>query len=156
MSEQDFDILGELLRLIRSLNGRGVPYALCGGFAVAAHGYVRATTDIDIVITRDRLEEVKEAVREADFYIDNGMIPFPSKGFTFYRMGKILNNEVLMVDILFTEEDSFLWQNRQELPFMDTTVWVLSREALIRMKEGSERTKDKLDIEELRAMDNED
>lgn len=155
MSDQDFDILGELVCLIRTLNVRGVPYALCGGFAVAAHGYVRATTDIDIVITRDKLEEVKEAVREAGFYIDNGIIPFPSKGFSFYRMGKMLNKEVLMVDILFTEEDSFLWQNREELPFMDTSVWVLSREALICMKEDSQRAKDKLDIEELRAMDNE-
>src|ERR1700761_5903258 len=41
--------LEDLKALLRSLNAHGVDYLLIGGYALAAHGYQRATTDIDIV-----------------------------------------------------------------------------------------------------------
>ncbi len=41
--------LDDLKTLLRSLNAHGVEYLLIGGYALAAHGYQRATTDIDIV-----------------------------------------------------------------------------------------------------------
>ena len=40
----------DLKSLLRSLNQHRVPYLLIGGYALAAHGYARATTDIDIVV----------------------------------------------------------------------------------------------------------
>jgi hypothetical protein len=36
----------DLKMLLRSLNANGVDYLLIGGYALAAHGYQRATTDI--------------------------------------------------------------------------------------------------------------
>jgi predicted nucleotidyltransferase len=39
----------DLKSLLRSLNAHGVEYLLIGGYALAAHGYQRATTDIDIL-----------------------------------------------------------------------------------------------------------
>jgi len=39
----------EIERLVEALNDDGVEYIVIGGFAVAAHGYVRATKDLDIV-----------------------------------------------------------------------------------------------------------
>lgn len=42
--------LGDLKTLLRSLNQHHVDYFLIGGYALAAHGYQRATTDIDIVV----------------------------------------------------------------------------------------------------------
>ena len=39
----------EIDRLAQALNDGGVEYIVIGGFAVAAHGYVRATKDLDIV-----------------------------------------------------------------------------------------------------------
>ena len=41
--------LEDLKTLLRSLNANSVDYLLIGGYALAAHGYQRATTDIDIV-----------------------------------------------------------------------------------------------------------
>ena len=38
--------LDDLKALLRSLNAHGVDYLLIGGYALAAHGYQRATTDI--------------------------------------------------------------------------------------------------------------
>ncbi|MBN4050080.1 hypothetical protein JYT17_00500 [Nitrospira defluvii] len=39
-----------LLRVVDSLEKQGVPYALVGGHAVALHGAVRGTIDLDFVI----------------------------------------------------------------------------------------------------------
>ena len=41
--------LDDLKTLLRSLNAHGVEYLLIGGYALAAHGYQRATIDIDIM-----------------------------------------------------------------------------------------------------------
>ena len=41
--------LEDLKLLLKSLNQHGAPYLLIGGYALAAHGYQRATTDIDVV-----------------------------------------------------------------------------------------------------------
>jgi hypothetical protein len=40
----------DLKSLVRSLEANGVEYLLIGGFALAAHGYQRATTDIDLLV----------------------------------------------------------------------------------------------------------
>jgi predicted nucleotidyltransferase len=56
--------LEDLKALLRSLNANGVDYLLIGGYALAAHGYQRATTDIDIVFpaTAAAGQRVKDAL----------------------------------------------------------------------------------------------
>lgn len=40
----------DLLDVVRALNAQGAEYLLVGGYALFAHGYARATTDIDILV----------------------------------------------------------------------------------------------------------
>ena len=56
--------LDDLKLLLRSLNEHGVDYLLIGGYALAAHGYQRATTDIDVVVpgTLESGRRVKDAL----------------------------------------------------------------------------------------------
>ena len=51
---------------LECLNAAGVEYLLVGGHAVAFHGYVRVTSDMDIWInrTRENAERVIAAVRQ--------------------------------------------------------------------------------------------
>lgn len=42
--------LEDLKTLVRSLNEHGVDYLLIGGYALFAHGYHRATEDIDVLV----------------------------------------------------------------------------------------------------------
>jgi hypothetical protein len=42
--------LADLKMLVRALDGAGAEYLLIGGYALAAHGYQRATVDIDIAV----------------------------------------------------------------------------------------------------------
>ncbi len=41
---------GRLVTVCRLLNGEGVRYVIVGGFALALHGAVRATKDVDVLI----------------------------------------------------------------------------------------------------------
>lgn len=56
--------LNDLKTLLRSLNQHRVDYFLIGGYALAAHGYQRATTDIDIVVPASAVagQRVNEAL----------------------------------------------------------------------------------------------
>ncbi|MBK6865023.1 MAG: hypothetical protein IPG91_16630 [Ideonella sp.] len=56
--------LEDLKLLLRSLNEHAVEYLLIGGYALAAHGYQRATTDIDLLVraTAESGQRVKDAL----------------------------------------------------------------------------------------------
>lgn len=56
--------LTDLKALIESLNAHRADYLLIGGYALFAHGYHRATTDIDVLVpaTRAAGERIKEAL----------------------------------------------------------------------------------------------
>ena len=57
--------------ILRALNGHAVEYVVVGGFAVAAHGVVRATADLDLVVERSwqnagRLADALQELEAAD------------------------------------------------------------------------------------------
>ncbi|MCG3117137.1 MAG: nucleotidyltransferase family protein [Candidatus Manganitrophus sp. SA1] len=54
----------DLVQLCKSLNEAGVRYVVVGGFAVAHHGYIRTTGDIDLLIdaSTDNVEKVRKAL----------------------------------------------------------------------------------------------
>jgi hypothetical protein len=56
--------LEDLKTLILSLTEQGADYLLIGGYALFAHGYHRATTDIDVLVpaTRESGRKVREAL----------------------------------------------------------------------------------------------
>lgn len=56
--------LDDLKTLLLSLNQQQVDYLLIGGYALFAHGYHRATTDIDVLVpaTQSAGERVKSAL----------------------------------------------------------------------------------------------
>lgn len=58
--------LEDVKKLVRALNDSGVKYILIGGYALYAHGYRRATEDIDILIPKSRTagEAVKQALMQ--------------------------------------------------------------------------------------------
>lgn len=56
--------LKDLKTLIRALNAQCVDYLLIGGYALFAHGYHRATTDIDVLVpaTQESGQKIREAL----------------------------------------------------------------------------------------------
>lgn len=49
--------LSDLVALCRELNERGVRYLVCGGFAMRTAGYLRHTSDIDLLVDAARDNE---------------------------------------------------------------------------------------------------
>ena len=67
-----------LRRLTQRLDQEHIPYALLGGLALASHGFVRMTDDVDILLTRDGLDAFRERC------VGRGYLPaFPNAQKTF-------------------------------------------------------------------------
>jgi hypothetical protein len=49
-------------RITKRLAGAGIPYAIIGGMAINAHGLERVTTDVDLLTTREGLDEIHKTV----------------------------------------------------------------------------------------------
>jgi predicted nucleotidyltransferase len=61
----------ELLRVLKAFEDEGLEYVLIGATALALHGIVRATEDVDFLIraTTDSVERLKRAFRAV--YVDD-------------------------------------------------------------------------------------
>ncbi|MFO1029636.1 MAG: hypothetical protein U1F60_01025 [Planctomycetota bacterium] len=55
------DVHQALARVTKKLEELAIPYAICGGMAVNAHGLQRATTDVDLLLTPAGLAQFKAA-----------------------------------------------------------------------------------------------
>lgn len=55
------DVHLALAKVTQQFDQLSIPYAICGGLALNAHGYLRATTDIDVLVTASGLQRFKEA-----------------------------------------------------------------------------------------------
>jgi hypothetical protein len=57
-------------RLAERLESEGIPYAVIGGMALAAHGYVRMTLDVDILLTPNGLLLFREKLLGRGYILD--------------------------------------------------------------------------------------
>lgn len=103
---QTLDLYAEFLALIDVLTERELDYALCGGIAVAFHGYPRFTKDIDLLIRAEDLGQVRAAARDIGFALEAGPIPFDSGGpraREIFRVSKVEQGELLTIDTAAAE-----------------------------------------------------
>jgi hypothetical protein len=50
-----------LTQLVERLSALEIPYAIIGALALNAYGYMRATVDVDVLLTKDGLDRFKQA-----------------------------------------------------------------------------------------------
>ncbi len=149
------NIKTELLSVLDALDAEGIDYALCGGLALAIHGHPRFTKDIDLLIQPQDLPRLEAAVKPLGFDLDSGWITFDrgtSKEVRIYRIIKTEGTEHLPLDALIvTPIQQVNWDSRQRFAMGNRDIVVVSREALIRMKRATGRTRDLADIEALES-----
>ena len=149
------DLYQELKAVIDRLNSENIDYAICGGVAVALHGYLRFTHDLDILIQREDADRVSGAVKELGFLFDAGRIPFNAGGPNqreIRRISKIEGEEVLTLDLLLVDsvyED--VWAGRTAFDWEGRALKIVALDGLLKMKRLAGRDKDLLDIKELTA-----
>jgi hypothetical protein len=141
--EREFELV------INAFEESQIPYAVIGGLAVAIYGYPRYTEDLDFVVLEVDIPKIKIILQQLEYILDNGRLPFPSVGMTFYRMGKFVGSHVLSIDLLMEVANSTIWKTRRRVAYGDLEISVISKESLIEMKRKSERAKDKQDVEAL-------
>lgn len=147
--------------VIHSLRSRRVRYALVGGYAVALHGAVRGTVDVDIVIALDRptFERAEAALRAIG--LESRLPVTAAEVFEFreeyierrnLRAWSFTNpdNPLEVVDILITEDAAAI--DTVVKRAFGMSIKVAAIPALIAIKEKSGRPQDLEDIKALERL----
>lgn len=142
----------ELFRLIGAFEQDSIDYAVCGGLAMALHGYARTTQDIDVLMLAKDVDRAKAVARKAGFEIDAGRMDFGGGQTSIYRLTKIdpEYEDALPLDIVMvTKNNRNVWDNRIPIETTLGPVWSITKDGLIQMKKLSGRKQDLADIERL-------
>jgi predicted nucleotidyltransferase len=153
--------------LIKMLAEAKVEFVLVGGLAVALQGYQRATLDVDVVLAMDdenlhrflvvaeasglrptmpvKLDSLAQPALIEQWYREKGMLAFSVRG---------PDTVAAVLDILVRPVIPFadLRRDAMIIEVGAISVPVASIEHLIAMKTGTGRSKDSIDIEELRKI----
>jgi hypothetical protein len=155
----------EVRRITTALNEASVRYVVVGGLAVVAHGYVRATMDVDLVIdlNRENLVKALDALEQIGF---RPRLPVSKEQFADPETREQWINEkhmlvfplwnpdapTLIIDVFvkspFDFDDEYkkaVWIDLDD----DLTIPFVARDSLIRMKRDAGRPKDLDDVEHL-------
>lgn len=151
--------------LVSALQSAGVRYLIAGGLAVNAHGYLRFTKDIDVVLrlVPDNIERAFAALATLGY---RPLVPISAaqfgdaktrdgwikqKGMQVLQFWSDAHRET-PVDVFVSEPFDFEGEYRRSLakPLGQIEVRFVTIPTLIRMKEAANRPQDRIDIEYLR------
>lgn len=143
----------ELALIVRCLDDCQIPYALCGGLAVALHGYVRATKDIDLLVQAKDVALILQAIEAIGFNLEGGTIPV---GFgethpcEIRRVSKATGKRLTTLDLIVVNPPLELaWNSRERVDWNGQPLWTVSRDGLGIMKRLSHRPSDLVDLRNL-------
>jgi hypothetical protein len=149
-------ILDDFIAITRELNQREIDYAVCGGWAMAIHGFIRATLDIDLLILIEDLDRAMDAARAVGFDIEGLPLNFGGGKTQIRRISKIdqKSKELITLDlILITEFFQDVWDDRKRVEWNEGEYHVVSVRGLSKMKETAGRPKDLIDLEYLKGLE---
>ncbi len=149
-------------QLIDVLDRHGVKYAIVGGYALAFHGVVRGTVDVDLVlkISRDNYRNAEKALTEIGL---TSRLPVGADEVIDFRDEYINNRNMVAwnfrnlqdptqdVDIIITQDLSSMKIDKFKVG--QRVMPVVSVRDLIRMKRKSGRPQDIQDIEALERLE---
>lgn len=139
--------------LLAEFNAHGVEYLVVGAHALAAHGYVRATKDLDVFVrpSSENAPKVMQALEAFGAPLHDLTAEDLTKPDLIFQMGV----DPVRIDVV-TDIDgvgfSEAWSERMETKFADQPVSVLSLAHLIQNKKAADRLQDKADVAVLEAL----
>ena len=134
--------------LIAEFNAHGVEYIVVGAHALAAHGHVRATKDLDVWVrpSLDNARRVMSALHAFGAALhDLTLEDLASPGVVFQ-----IGIEPVRIDVITAidgVEFDDAWPRRLQTTFADQPASVLSRVDLIKNKTTTARAQDIADVE---------
>lgn len=150
-----------LSRVLQEFQKGGIQYALVGGFAVALHGAVRGTVDIDLLVAldEDTLQKVERIMHSVDLV---SRVPVTAREIATFREEYIktrnlfawsfinTNNPTEVVDIVLTHDVRHMKVERKQTAL--GALHIVSVSDLISMKQAAGRPQDLADIEALQKI----
>jgi len=129
-----------------------VPHALVGGVALAVHGYLRATTDIDMLIDGSMLSEARRALESIGLLqAQNAVMKF--KRVDILRALSPELGELVVVDVLIVNDlGSDVVAHARASDIHGVSVPVASADDIVLLKLLRDSVRDRADIEELAAL----
>jgi hypothetical protein len=138
--------------LLAEFNAHGVEYIVEGAHALAAHGRVRATKDLDVWI-RPSPDNAKRALEALAAFgaplndLSESDLAVPG---TIFQIG-VAPIRIDIITMIDGVDFASAWPARLLVPFADQVVNVLSRGDLIRNKKAAGREQDILDVKWLES-----
>ncbi len=143
--------------LFAEFNARNVEFLIVGAFALAVHGHVRATKDLDVWVrpSPDNAERVLKAVRGFGGSIEGlSAADFTVPG-TIVQLGVAPTRIDLLTRIQGLDFET-AWGSRVEATYGEQRVFVLSRADLIASKRAAARPQDLADLQALEYSENDE
>ena len=141
--------------LITDFNGRGVTYALAGGWAYSALVEPRATTDIDLLILLEPPSREQVHTLVSTLFDSTIIHPAPMifQGISIWRIVGIRSGQEVVIDLLLADS-AYLrtaLERRHTVPFGGLQIPILSIEDLVILKMVAGRLQDRADLEKIRT-----
>lgn len=140
--------------LLLAFNAHNVEYLIVGAHALAAHGHVRATKDLDLWVRPETLnaQRVIKALLAFGAPLSDLTAADLSKKETIFQIGlpPVRIDIITNIDGVEFEE---AWPDRLETLFGGVPAFVLSRHHLITNKKTAGRLQDLADVQQLEAID---
>jgi predicted nucleotidyltransferase len=141
------DDFEEFLRLLVE---QQVEFVIIGGYAVAFHGYVRSTQDIDIFFrsSDDNARKILRVLRDFGFSVDEAILNDLRDPGSIIRMG-IPPVRIEMINTISGLSFNEVWERRIAGNYGNVAVNYISYTDLLINKKASGRLKDLVDFDEL-------
>lgn len=149
------EIPTDIKTLINLFIEHKVRFAVCGGHAVAHHGYPRMTMDIDLLIdpTKENAKRVMAALDQFGF----GNAGIPEEAFTKEKTAITLGQQPNQIDLLTSMSSistSEIIKNSVSGKLAEIKLKFVSRGDLMEAKRQAGRPKDLADLDELEKTGN--
>lgn len=144
------DIFQEAVKISKLFNESKINWAFVGGIAVGIYGFIRATENIDIIISENDLQKIDKILIKENFIINDSPMKF-SDGYQCYRRLKFYEDgSFFVLDLLMhPTESSRILSRKIRGQFNQQDAYIINKEDLIKMKQQANRPKDKIDLENL-------
>lgn len=138
--------------LLHEFNAHEVEFLVVGAHALAAHGHVRATKDLDVWVRPHpaNAERVRTALRAFGAPIADLTITDLATPGTIFQIG-VAPIRIDVITAIDGVDFDQAWSVRVHTQFAGEPVAVLSREHLIQNKKAAGREQDLLDVKWLEA-----
>ena len=143
--------------MLSALNAQETEYMIVGAYALAAHGYLRATGDIDIWVrcTVENAEKVLRALKSFGAPMFDLTLEDLSTPEMVFQIGLPPRRIDFLTSISGVDFDD-CWADRMQVEIEGMSINFLSKSWLITNKRATGRPKDILDADELERSSNDD